>query len=255
MSSWKRSSRAGRYAEQRYRRLRGRWRRRVLGPLLLIVSPFLALGAALTSLTEGRLHWFGGVVLGLGLALFVIAWKSPPQHIEKWGVGAEGGRRTARALRSLLRSGWHVVHDLAWPGAGNVDHVVVGPGGVFVFDSKAWSGVVSVDDAGATITPRDNPDAARTERGQRGRQARAGTAVARALASRSSVTVPQPEPVVVVWASFPQRVASAGGVTYVEGDHLADWLLSRPKRLHRDQVAQLAAAADDDLLQLFTCSS
>jgi hypothetical protein len=56
--------------------------------------------------------------------------------------------------------------------------------------------------------------------------------------------------VVVVWARFPQRVGSAGGVTYVEGEHLADWLISRPHRLHRDQVALLAAAADDDSLQL-----
>ncbi|MGX5653173.1 nuclease-related domain-containing protein [Geodermatophilus nigrescens] len=224
----------------------------MLGPLLVIVSPFLGTGLALTVWTEGQPYWFGGVVLGMGLALLVIALKSPPQHIERWGRGAEGERRTGRALRPLLRSGWHVVQDLDWPGVGNVDHLVVGPGGVFVLDSKAWSGVVSVDDAGATITPRDNPDAAWTERGQRGRQARAGTAVARALAARSSLTVPQPEPVVVVWATFPQRVGCAGGVTYVEGKHLADWLLSRPQRLHRDQVAQLAAAAEDDLLQLST---
>jgi hypothetical protein len=250
-----RSSGAGVYAEKRYRGLRRRWRRRVLGPLLLIVSPFLGTGVALTVLMERQLSWFGGVVLGMGLALFVIALKSPPQHIERWGAGAEGERRTARTLRPLLRSGWHVVHDLDWPGAGNVDHLVVGPGGVFVLDSKAWSGVVSVDDAGATITPRDNPDAAWTARGQRGRQARAGTAVARALASRSGLAVPQPEPVVVVWARFPQRAECAGGVTYVEGEHLADWLLSQPQRLHGDQVAQLAAAADDDLLQLSTRSS
>ncbi len=63
------------------------------------------------------------------------------------------------------------------------------------------------------------------------------------------MAVPQPEPVVVVWAPFPQRVGSAGGVTYVEGDHLADWLISRPQRLHPNQVAQLAAAADNDLLK------
>ncbi|WP_281270333.1 hypothetical protein [Geodermatophilus normandii] len=38
-------------------------------------------------------------------------------------------------------------------------------------------------------------------------------------------------------------------MTYVEGEHLADWLIGRPQTLHRDQVARLAAAADDDLLQ------
>jgi hypothetical protein len=62
--------------------------------------------------------------------------------------GAEGERRTANALAMLPASGWFVLHDVRWPGKrlANIDHVVVGPGGVFVIDSKAWSGVVDVRD-------------------------------------------------------------------------------------------------------------
>jgi hypothetical protein len=62
--------------------------------------------------------------------------------------GAEGERRTADALAMLPASGWFVLHDVRWPGKrfANIDHVVVGPGGVFVIDSKAWSGVVDVRD-------------------------------------------------------------------------------------------------------------
>src|SRR4051812_32411396 len=52
-----------------------------------------------------------------------------------------------------------ITHDLDLPGAGNIDHLAVGPAGVFVLDSKAWSGVVTVEQDGATITPRDDPDA------------------------------------------------------------------------------------------------
>ncbi len=51
-------------------------------------------------------------MLGAGLELFVIAWRTPPQHIESWNTGAEGERRTERVLRPLVHSGWHVVHDL-----------------------------------------------------------------------------------------------------------------------------------------------
>ncbi|MGY1829294.1 hypothetical protein ACI8AA_02570 [Geodermatophilus sp. SYSU D01180] len=43
---------------------------------------FLVTGAALTALTDGGLHGGGGVVLGMGLAPFVIAWRTPPAHIE-----------------------------------------------------------------------------------------------------------------------------------------------------------------------------
>jgi len=62
--------------------------------------------------------------------------------------GAEGERRTAHALAMLPAEGWFVLHDVRWPGRrfANIDHVVVGPGGVFVIDSKAWSGVVEVRD-------------------------------------------------------------------------------------------------------------
>jgi hypothetical protein len=114
---------------------------------------------------------------------------------------------------------------------------------------------VSVDEAGATIVPKDNPDAAWTERGQRRRQSRACAAVARALAAYTGLAVPAPTPVVVVWSPFPQRVATGGGVVYVDGKHLADWLHSRPRQLQRQQVAQLVTAAGRDLLSVATLSA
>src|SRR6476469_10354007 len=60
--------------------------------------------------------------------------------------GAEGERQTANALAMLPAAGWFVLHDVRWPGKrfANIDHVVIGPGGVFVIDSKAWSGRVEV---------------------------------------------------------------------------------------------------------------
>ena len=44
--------------------------------------------------------------------------------------------------------GWQVLHDLHWPGRpfANIDHIVVGPGGVFVIDSKNWLGRIDVRD-------------------------------------------------------------------------------------------------------------
>lgn len=64
--------------------------------------------------------------------------------------GAEGEAATAEALKALSNE-WVVLHDLRWPGRrfANIDHVVIGPGGVFVIDSKNWSGQVKLD--GRTI--------------------------------------------------------------------------------------------------------
>ena len=67
---------------------------------------------------------------------------------ELWERGAEGERATAQALAALPAAEWAVFHDIAWPGRAlaNVDHVVVGPGGVFVIDAKNWSGRIAVKD-------------------------------------------------------------------------------------------------------------
>lgn len=67
---------------------------------------------------------------------------------ELYERGADGEEATAQALAGLPTAEWTVFHDVRWPGRklANVDHVVVGPGGVFVIDSKNWSGRVEVRD-------------------------------------------------------------------------------------------------------------
>jgi hypothetical protein len=67
---------------------------------------------------------------------------------EAYERGADGEQRTAAALAMLPASGWLVLHDVRWPGRAfaNIDHIVLGPGGIFVNDSKAWTGRVEVRD-------------------------------------------------------------------------------------------------------------
>lgn len=66
----------------------------------------------------------------------------------RWRFGAAGEMRTAAVLSRLERR-WRrhrrciVLHDRIVPGSrANIDHVVVGPSGVWVLDTKAWSGVM-----------------------------------------------------------------------------------------------------------------
>ena len=62
--------------------------------------------------------------------------------------GAHGERATAAILDALRHEGWAVFHDVKWPGRprANIDHVVVGPPGIYVIDSKNWSGRIDVRD-------------------------------------------------------------------------------------------------------------
>lgn len=67
------------------------------------------------------------------------------KRAEAFEKGAMGERRVAEALEQLP-SDWFVLNDRRWPGRSraNIDHVVVGPGGVFVIDAKNWSGALAV---------------------------------------------------------------------------------------------------------------
>jgi hypothetical protein len=101
-------------------------------------------GGLLGSLLGPRL----GLVLG-ALAAVAAGWGlrfQPSPDAVAWRRGAAGERRTARLLGPLERHGWVVLHDLAVPGSrANIDHLVIGPGGVFVIDSKQYRGRLQLD--------------------------------------------------------------------------------------------------------------
>jgi hypothetical protein len=85
-------------------------------------------------------------LLGLAVAALV-GWRlrfRPSEQARTWQRGAHGERSTARLLDRLTRDGFVVFHDLAAPGNTNAktDHLVIGPSGVFVIDSKQWTGSV-----------------------------------------------------------------------------------------------------------------
>jgi hypothetical protein len=84
-------------------------------------------------------------LLGLAVAALV-GWRlrfRPSEQARTWQRGAQGERHTARLLDRLTRDGYVVFHDLAVPDSpANLDHLVIGPSGVFVIDSKQWTGSV-----------------------------------------------------------------------------------------------------------------
>jgi hypothetical protein len=154
------------------------------------------------------------------------------EHVHSWAVAAEGRRRTAQVLHSLDPGLWRVTQDIRLPDGGRADHLAVGPGGVYLLDSRAWEGLVTVDHKGATITPGGRPAAAWIARGQHCSLAPAAAALGRALSSAGG-SLPAPHAVVVIWAPFPEGLVVSGGITYVAGDRLAGWLSDQPRRPER----------------------
>ena len=63
---------------------------------------------------------------------------------ERFLLGHRTERQVAARLSPLAVDGYSFLHDRAWPGSrsgAQIDHVVVGPGGVFILDTKAWADV------------------------------------------------------------------------------------------------------------------
>jgi hypothetical protein len=142
--------RPGGSAQARWRRMwaaeRATWTR----TLPWRVAASLGIGVAgglLGHLIEPRMH----LVLG-ALAAMAAGWAlrfRPSPDAMAWRRGAAGERRTARLLEPLERDGWAVLHDLAVPGSrANLDHLVIGPGGVFAIDSKQYRGRLQLDPTG-----------------------------------------------------------------------------------------------------------
>ncbi len=221
---------AGGYAEQRYRAGLRRWRRELRRPIVGFLLP-LSVGAVAAAAWHGGGEWWfaAGLVTGGMLALFVVLRDLPPAHVTRWRKGADGERRTARVLEELAGEGWQSIHDLEKSGGGNTDHLLVGPPGVFLLETKNLSGKIAVE--GGMLVRRwpDEPGKLwpeyRLARGVRRAAARVGDEVARTSGQRVWV-----QPVVVVWGDFEAGLVEADGVAYVHGDRLVGWLRSIPAR-------------------------
>jgi hypothetical protein len=142
--------RPGGSAQARWRQQRAVERAAWTRTLPWRVAVILGMGAAggvFGSLLAPRL----GLLLG-GLAATAAGWGlrfRPSLDAVAWRRGAAGERRTARLLSHLERHGWAVLHDLALPRSqANIDHLVIGPGGVFTIDSKQYRGRLQLDPAG-----------------------------------------------------------------------------------------------------------
>jgi hypothetical protein len=128
MLAAKRSVRtAGGSAGQRFKTLAKAWRRRALRPVFLACSGLVIGFAIAGTVVTGQAKFWLGALTGGTMALYMALRESPPWHIEKWRVGEEGERRTAKALRQLPGREWKAWHDLPGKNGTNVDHVVLGP--------------------------------------------------------------------------------------------------------------------------------
>jgi hypothetical protein len=209
------------------------------------------------SWTHG-LPWRAGAVLAAGVAagllgalvapdlaglLAVVAaaglgWRlrfRPSADTLAWRRGAAGERRTARLLAPLERRGWAVLHDLAIPGSpAHIDHLVIGPGGVLVIDSKRYRGRLRLDRDGMAWHGRQLLISALRKVLWQADQADEVLGVA---------DVQVAAVVAVHGTAVPWGLLQADGVTIVPARRVPDLLLALPSMLGPERVAWLADRA------------
>ena len=103
----------------------------------------LAVATALLGRTFGlRDIRFLGSEVGLLVAMFVVLRYVLPL-VHRHDRGATGEEQVGGLLDGLEGKGWHAIHDASL-GNGNVDHILIGPAGVFTVETKSHPGPVRV---------------------------------------------------------------------------------------------------------------
>lgn len=191
-------------------------------------------------LTQAYLGPAMGSLAATAVALvFLGAYLEVPQTLDAWRIGAEGERRTARYLDGLAEAGFIVLHDRKVPGyGGNLDHVAIGPTGVWAIETKNVAGKVEID--GDSLRIRGYRQDKMVDQVYR-----EATAVQVALGeslTRLGLTV---TPVICLHrGELPWFNKTVRGVRLASGRQLVRLLRGGEARINADDVRALAAAAD-----------
>jgi len=148
-----------------------------------------------------------------------------------WSVGGQGERKTI-ALLAQLGPEWTVLHDRGLPNSNaNVDHVLVGPGGVIVVDTKVVGRNLTALN-GKLFWGRDPADDK--------------LATTRWEAHRVAQILGRPGSVAAVWAVWGQDVpyGQSCGVTVLAAEDLLDYLAKLRPALSPSQSQRVAVLAE-----------
>jgi hypothetical protein len=82
----------------------------------------------------------------LTVAAVLIFFKASLRRWLRWSLGTKGESAVTEVLKNLPHE-YVVLNDIVLPGSkGNVDHVLIGPNGIFVIETKNYSGFVKCED-------------------------------------------------------------------------------------------------------------
>jgi hypothetical protein len=184
-------------------------------------------------------NWRWGLTAAAVVAIVDTIYQSKAMSPIPADVRATSARRRTRHRLLLLRaSGYVALHDRAIPGSDSViDHLVIGPAGVFAIDSERWDRRLPVRTTGATGTGvlyhgpfSQSPRLAHA----RWEAAKAADLVGAQLREEIGVS-----PVMVIYGpTIPWGVASLRGVAVFGGRRIRKYFRARNRATRGERLAQ-----------------
>ncbi|MBT2213363.1 NERD domain-containing protein [Actinomadura sp. NEAU-AAG7] len=195
-----------------------------------------------------------GVRLGIAAAVLVVVVDSvrasrKDSSVAAWKKSSAAERRTEKQLKSLQRNGYRVLHARAVPrddegvSDGRIDHLVIGPSGVYAIDSEKWDKRLPVRTQShlklfhGPFNKKDRLDEARWEAEQ----------ASRIIAGRVGFEVPVQPSVAIYGPSIPWKVMRVRDVDVYAGNRARAYLRRRPKILTDTDVQRIFTAAEEAL--------
>ena len=206
--------------------------------LLDTISRALLAGTVVGVLVEVVAHWGGLMVGSLFATVFLLGKLAPRMSTHAWSIGAAGEVRTATLLDPLAEHGFVVMHDLRISRSrANIDHLVIGPTGVFVVETKNVQGRVRIDGRDVRMGGRRVGVVEEVHREV--------AEVDRVLGpTLSLVGVPIHAIVVAHRAELPLLFRTAAGIKFVYPNKVRNEISKRAVVLSPEQIARLRAAAE-----------
>ncbi|WP_246178073.1 nuclease-related domain-containing protein [Actinomadura decatromicini] len=215
-----------------------------------------------------RWLWRGGVAVGAGALVGLVAgWRlgltlavlvviadvvrrsRTDSTVTAWQKSSAAERRTEKQLKSLQRNGYLVLHARAVPrddegvSDGRIDHLVIGPSGVYAIDSEKWDKRLPVRTMShlklfhGPFNKKDRLDEARWE----------AQMASNILGESVGFDVPVQPSVAIYGPSIPWKVMRVRDVDVYAGNRARAYLRRRPKILTDGDVQRIFQAAEKAL--------
>jgi len=225
---------AGRSANATYERRLDRHQQRVAArrTKIIVVGVCIVIGGlalALGGRAMGPTWPFLGAAIAFAGSMWVLGQLfGVPDSALNWRRGAAGEEETGRIL-ARLSPDFSVLHDRRIPlSQANVDHIVIGPTGVFVIETKRYSGRLTVHGAEVFVAGR--------RRTKIVEQALWEAEVVRRVLAEAGERQQVTPLLCVHHAQMPWRAARVAGVSIVSAARLVEMLTRGPTILESTQA-------------------